>query len=36
MEDLLLICAPIGILVYAAISPHQFGMFLNWLGGMFY
>jgi hypothetical protein len=36
MEDLLLICAPIGILVYAAISPHQFGSFLSWLAGMFY
>jgi hypothetical protein len=35
MEDLLLICAPIGVLVYAAVCPGQFSSFLYWAAGLF-
>jgi hypothetical protein len=36
MEDLLLICAPVGVLVYAVVFPTQFALFLNWIAAMFY
>lgn len=36
VEDLLLICAPIGVMVYAVAFPVQFASFLNWMAGMFH
>ena len=31
MQDLLLICGPLAIVVYAAVNPTQFELFLQWV-----
>ena len=35
MQDLMLICGPVAIAVYAAVNPTQFELFLRWVTGLF-
>jgi hypothetical protein len=35
MQDLLLICGPLAVVVYAAVNLTQFELFLNWVARLF-